>query len=129
MTSDSDRERLGELLSGLAPAEIPLLALDALAAGANCEIEGPVGVLRMKSLFARRERNSRNAGQHSVGFVDGVRALKAYSGTHCVIAHIDDRPRGGYFFQLFLTPDVSGVITCFGVKPVLPAKGASSESE
>ncbi|UOX85287.1 hypothetical protein MUY14_26220 [Amycolatopsis sp. FBCC-B4732] len=128
MTAGSDRERLTGLLSALKAAEIPALALDALAAGADCEIEGPVGLARMKSLFARRERNSRNAGQPSIGFAEGVRALEAYDGPHCVIAYINDQPRGGYFFQLFLTPDVSGVITCFGVKPV-PRKEAPAESE
>jgi hypothetical protein len=128
MTAGSDRERLAGLLSALESAEIPPLALDALAAGADCEIEGPVGMARMKSLFARRERNSRKAGQPSIGFADSVRALAAYDGPSCVIGYIDDRPRGGYFFQLFLTPDASGVITCFGVKPV-PRKKASSERE
>jgi hypothetical protein len=91
--------------------------------------EGRVGTLRMRSLFARRERDSRNAGQLPIWFADSVRALEAYEGLHCVIAYIDDRPRGGYFFQLFLTPDLSEMITCFGVKPVPEKKDAPSDIE
>jgi hypothetical protein len=128
VTAGSDRERLTELLAELGSAEIPVSAVGALAAGAGCEIEGPVGMARMRSQFARRERNSRNAGQTSIGFAESVRALEAYDEPSCVIAYIDDRPRGGYFFQLFLTPDLSGVITCFGVKPVHRGGDDSAES-
>ena len=74
-------------------------------------------------------RSIRSASSDSRSFADSVRALEAYEGLHCVIAYIDDRPRGGYFFQLFLTRDLSEMITCFGVKLVPEKKDAPSDVE
>ena len=53
----------------------------------------------------------------------GCRALRhpafhvpgAYPGVALTHAQIDDRSRECYFFEVFLTPDFSRVIACFGV--------------
>ena len=36
-------------------------------------------------------------------------------------AQIDDRPRGGYWFEVFLTPGFDRVIACFGVARSKPS--------
>ena len=113
-----ERERLEALLSEMGTVEIPMLAVAALVAGADFEVsDHPVGAARIRSLFGRRERTARRAGQPSVGFAESVHELGAYEGSHFVTGYIDDRPRGGYFFQLFLTPDQSSIVTCFGIRP------------
>ena len=107
--------RLDELLAE-AGTEASALAREALAAGTPPEFQNgtqPVGWMR--SLFSRRERLSRRSGQSSVGFETALRALGAYPGASRARATIDDRPRDRYFFELFLTPDFTSVVACFGV--------------
>ncbi|MEV4144028.1 hypothetical protein AB0J40_10195 [Amycolatopsis sp. NPDC049691] len=41
-------------------------------------------------------------------------------------AQIDDRPRGGYWFEVFLTPGFDRVIACFGV--ARPKAGAAEKA-
>ncbi|WP_326569400.1 hypothetical protein VSH64_48015 [Amycolatopsis rhabdoformis] len=101
-TSTVDREYLLALLSPLYPAEIPLSAVAALEAGAPCQIETPVETVRMRSSFVRWESLSRKAGREWVTHAHGIRELEAYEDLFGAFGHIDDRPRGGYYFQLFL---------------------------
>ena len=107
--------RLDELLAE-AGTEASALAREALATGTPAEFQNGTQPVRwMRSLFGRREHLSRRGGQGSVGFETALRALGAYSGASLARATIDDRPRDRYFFELFLTPDFTSVIACFGV--------------
>ncbi|MCR6484556.1 HEAT repeat domain-containing protein [Amycolatopsis sp. OK19-0408] len=108
----SPREHLTKLLAG----EVGSRALAALAAGAACDISDTAhAVEEWRSIFGRRERTSRRAGQGSIGFEAALRALGAYEGVALVSATVDGRPDGGFWFQLFLTPDLTRVVAGFGV--------------
>lgn len=92
------------------------LAREALAAGTPADVwEKVQPTSSTRSLYGRRENASRRAGQGSVDFEAALRALGAYPGEVLARAQIDDRSRGGYFFEVFLTPDFGRVIACFGV--------------
>ncbi|MEV4602484.1 hypothetical protein AB0K15_34450 [Amycolatopsis sp. NPDC049253] len=114
--STADQELLLAMLAPPRPAEIPTLVVAALDAGAPCVIEVPVGTLRMRSSYARWQSVAQEAGWPSIGFPEGAGQLDAYDRPLGAFARIDDHPRGGYYFQLFLTPDLSRPITGFGVK-------------
>jgi hypothetical protein len=107
--------RLGELLAE-AGSRACALAREALTTGAPTDFwEGTQPTSSTRSLYGRREHTSRRAGQGSVGFEAAVRALCAYRGAVLARAQIDDRSRGGYFFEVFLRPDFGRVVACFGV--------------
>ncbi|OXM61903.1 hypothetical protein [Amycolatopsis vastitatis] len=107
--------RLDELLAE-AGTEPCALAREALAAGTPAEFQnGTQPLVPMRSLFSRRENRSRRSGQGSVGFEAALRALGTYPGASLARATIDDRQRDRYFFELFLTPDLTRVVACFGV--------------
>lgn len=111
---DVDRERLAELLS-TAPGDVAASASEALAAGATFKLwPGASTAAEFRSVFRRRQRNALRAGQPSIGFAEGLRDLGAYEGVFLALGYVDDRPQGGYYFQLFLTPDLSRLITGFG---------------
>lgn len=123
-----ERERFEALFGDLGEGGVPALARGALQAGADYEVAGaPSRVDVLTSIFARRERTTRRAGQGSIGFADGVRELREHEGEELVLAHIDDRPRGGYYLQVFLTPDLSRIVACFGVERTSGWKGKDSE--
>ncbi|MFI5592978.1 hypothetical protein ACIA5G_48560 [Amycolatopsis sp. NPDC051758] len=108
-------EHLGELLAE-AGTEAAALAREALLAGTTADLPDRAGAAwAARSRYGRRERTSRRAGQGSVGFETALRALGAYPGVALTHAQIDDRSRERYFFEVFLTPDFSRVIACFGV--------------
>jgi hypothetical protein len=108
-------EHLGELLAE-AGTEACTLAREALTAGTAAEFPDSAGAAwAARSHYGRRERGSRRAGQGSVDFETALRALGAYPGVALTQAQIDDRARERYFFEVFLTPDLSRVIACFGV--------------
>ncbi|MEV8612798.1 hypothetical protein AB0383_33540 [Amycolatopsis sp. NPDC051373] len=114
---DSDRERLAELLS-VAPGEIAASAREAQVTGATFKLwPGASTASQFRSVFRRRQRNAFRAGRPSIGFAEGLRDLGAYEGVFLALGYVDDRPQGGYYFQLFLTPDRSRLVTCWGVKP------------
>ena len=108
-------QALGELLAE-AGTRAAALAREAMAAGIPADVwEEAQPASSTRSRYGRREYTSRRAGQCSIGFEPALRALGAYSGELLARAHIDDRARGGYFFEVFLTPDFDRVIACFGV--------------
>ena len=107
--------RLDELLAE-AGTEACALAREALAAGIPPDFRNGIHATQpTRSLFTRRERHGRRGGQGSVGFETALRALGAYPDASLAWATIDARPRDGYLFELFLTPDLARVIACFGV--------------
>lgn len=110
------RSHLVELLAG--DDEVRLLARAALAEGAGYEVEGeavPVG--RLASIFGRRQRAAQRSGQPSIGFQRALNELRLFEGGELALGFIDDRRRGGYYFQLFLAPSMRSVVACFGIKP------------
>ncbi|WP_086843923.1 hypothetical protein [Amycolatopsis kentuckyensis] len=125
-----ERERFEALFASRGEEGVPGLAREALQAGADYEVAAaPSRADVLTSIFARRARTTRRAGQGSIGFDEGVRELREYQGERLVLAHIDDRPRGGYYLQVFLTPDLSQIVTCFGVEPTSAGrKRTDSES-
>lgn len=109
------RDRVAALLAADAD-EACVRARTTLAAGAPCELEDSTeSVVPLRSIFGRRARNSRRAGQGSVGFETALRALGAYSGVALTTATVDGRADGGFFFKLFLTTDLTRIVACFGV--------------
>lgn len=108
-------ERLEELLAA-AGTETCGLAREALAAGTPPQFWDHVeSTVPTRSLYGRREHSCRRAGQGSIGFEAAVRALCAHPGATLARVQIDDRSRARYLFEVFLTPDFTRVIACFGV--------------
>jgi hypothetical protein len=66
-------------------------------------------------IFRRRERHTHRTGQASAGFAEAVAELEACPERELHLVFVDDRPAGGYWFSVFVTPDLRRVVTCFGV--------------
>ena len=62
-------------------------------------------------------RNIARTGQPSIGLAEAVADLEACQELELAIGYVDNRPLGGYYFQLFLTPAFEKVIACLGVRP------------
>lgn len=114
---DMERSQIdGLLVSG--SGNIFLLSRSALNAGAAFKVgDHAVPAEHLVSIYSRRERHAHRAGQPSIGFTQAVASLREYGKGEVVIGSIDDRPRGGYYFQLFLSQDLSRIVACLGVKP------------
>jgi hypothetical protein len=52
-----------------------------------------------------------------VGFSEAIADLQENGEREIAGGFIDDRPREGYYYQLFLSLDLSAVIACLGIKP------------
>lgn len=110
-----ERSRLTQLLAGGDAAR--LLSRSALTAGAGYEVwPEAVPAQRLLSIYERRERSTRRSGQPSIGFNEALVELRGYEGAELAIGFIDDRHRGGYYFQIFLNPGLTAIVACFGVK-------------
>lgn len=110
-----ERSRLIQLLAG--DGEVRLLSRSALSAGAEYEVwPEAVPAQRLLAVYERRERSVRRSGQSSIGFSDALDALRTYGGPELSIGFIDDRSRGGYYFQLFMEVDLEAVVACLGVE-------------
>ncbi|MGW4399864.1 hypothetical protein ACWEHA_31635 [Amycolatopsis nivea] len=108
------------------------LAADALARGAAWDEYGGEATFSLQSIFRRRCRIAAKAGQYSVGFEAAVHALNSWSERRLVLGAIDDRPRNGLVFQLFLNSESAAIVACFAIEPPAyrekfprPAAGAS----
>ncbi|PRX97987.1 hypothetical protein CLV72_105340 [Allonocardiopsis opalescens] len=94
------------------------LSRSALSAGATYQVwPETVPVQGLLSVYARRERSVRRSGQNSIGFAEAVSDLRDYRGSDVLIGFIDDRKRGGYYFQLFVEPAFARIVACLGVGP------------
>ncbi|GAA0976415.1 hypothetical protein GCM10009555_035900 [Acrocarpospora macrocephala] len=108
--------RLARLLAG--DDDVLALARAALAGGAAFEIwPGEVPTARLVSIYSRRRRTAERRGQPSLGFDSALDALTAYDGASAVLGYVDDRSRGGFYFQLFLAPSQNRMIACLAIKP------------
>ncbi|KUN33679.1 hypothetical protein AQJ30_32745 [Streptomyces longwoodensis] len=72
---------------------------------------------RLVGIYGRRERIAQRSGQPSIGFDRALEELRTFSGPELALGFIDDRGRGGFYFQLFFDPATMSVVTCFGIKP------------
>ncbi|MET9263859.1 hypothetical protein [Amycolatopsis sp. NPDC004079] len=93
------------------------LAADALAHGAVWEEYGSNVTASLSSIFRRRRRVAENAGQYSVGFESAVHTLNAWGGHRLVLGRIEDEPRSGLMFQIFLNSESDAIVACFGIEP------------
>jgi len=69
-------------------------------------------------IYSRRAKLIRKSEQIFLGMDEAVAALKEYPGTGVHIGYVDDRPAGGYFFQLFVAPTLDSIVACLAVGPV-----------
>ncbi|MEV4053797.1 hypothetical protein AB0J55_21610 [Amycolatopsis sp. NPDC049688] len=109
-----ERDELAALLTGR--EGVFALARSALDSGARLIGTDRPGVAESYwRIFRRRERHTHRTGQASAGFADAVADLEACPERELYLVFVDDRPAGGYWFSVFVTPDRSRVVACFGV--------------
>ncbi|WP_139140788.1 hypothetical protein [Streptomyces abyssalis] len=91
---------------------------EALASGSPFTVwEETTDTNRVASIYARREKHNRRIQQPSIGFTQAMHALKEFDEEELRIGYVDDRERGGFYFQLFLDAEAIKVIACLGVRP------------
>jgi hypothetical protein len=113
-----ERDQLDRLLAARGGEDAFFLARRALTAGAEFAIKpSAVASEHLASIYRRRERHARRAGQATVGFSEAIADLQENGEREIAGGFIDDRPREGYYYQLFLSLDLSAVIACLGIKP------------
>lgn len=111
-----ERMELAELLVG--DREVFRLCRAALTGGADFEIwVEPKSTQELASIYSRRMRTMNRTGQPSVGVAEAVTDLKTCAETELLIGYVDERPEGGYYFQIFLASSCKKVISCLGVRP------------
>lgn len=93
---------------------------DTLLRGAAFRIHpGAVGRRRLFHIYRRRERIARKKGRFSIGFARAVDDLGACRFDRLSIGDVrSETPR--CHFQLFLSPDRSQIVACFGIEPASP---------
>lgn len=97
--------------------EVESLCGQALTRGAPFEVwPEEVAAKKLLLIYARRERRVRQIGQESVGFTRAVEELQKYPDTSLKIGYVDDRANGGFYFQLFVSPDETDLVACLGVR-------------
>ena len=55
-------------------------------------------------------------GHPSIGFTQALDDLDGHDGARLVLGFVDDRPRDGYYFLLFLSADRAELVACLGIK-------------
>jgi hypothetical protein len=90
----------------------------ALSAGATFEVwDDLVSVDELLTIYKRRKRHTERSGQPSIGFPEALEALGAFQGRRISIGYVDDRPSGGFYFQIFVDLISPDLVACLGVKP------------
>jgi hypothetical protein len=109
------RAELAAVLSG--GGAVAESAREALTTGAAYEVwPGTSSADSLLSTYRRRSRHVERTGQPSIGFPEAVERLAASTADRLAIGYVDDRPRGGYYFQVFLDPTGPTLVACLGVK-------------
>ncbi|MGW0837334.1 hypothetical protein [Streptomyces prunicolor] len=109
------RDELVQAFHGESDAESQ--ARSALAAGAEFEIwPSRIPASRLHRTYARRFRISQGLDRPTLGFAETVEILAVSGDRELLIGYIDDRERGGFYYQLFLIPDPVTVVGCIGLK-------------
>ncbi|MEU2862657.1 hypothetical protein ACIQWL_42575 [Streptomyces mirabilis] len=107
---------LAELFVG--DREIIRLCRSALTGGADFKVwNEPPPTREIASIYSRRMRTMNRTGQPSIGVAEAVADLKACAETDLLIGYVDDRPTGGYYFQIFLMSSFEKAISCLGLRP------------
>ncbi|GAB2483315.1 hypothetical protein GCM10027187_58570 [Streptosporangium sandarakinum] len=110
-----ERDQLIRLLFG--GSETHSMCHDAVRSGAPYKIwDRKIPAGRLALIYGRRWRHVQRTGQPSIGFEEAVLALKSYAGDELMVGYVDDRFKGGYYFQIFLEPGCSEMVACLGVK-------------
>jgi hypothetical protein len=91
-------------------------AKNALISGAHFDLWlEPVPAVRLLGICSARKRNLQRRGKLTVGFTECIANLREMGERGLLVAYVNDRERGGYYFQLFLDPDPLKVVGCIGV--------------
>jgi hypothetical protein len=108
-----DRKEMSSMLSGLGPAAD--LCREDLAQGADLALlPGLVDKYELQDIYRRRALHLQ---EHDIASIGAFRAADDLDSTSCAQLALA-RVRGGasgYFFQLFLDPDLQSVVTCLAV--------------
>ncbi|MER5301680.1 hypothetical protein ABT039_19695 [Streptomyces lasiicapitis] len=100
-------------------SDVFLQAKGALAAGAVFEIwPGSIPAGRLHRTYVRRLHRAQALNRPSLGFEEAVASLASSGSQELLIGYIDDRERGGHYYQLFLTSDLARVVGCIGVQAI-----------
>jgi hypothetical protein len=107
----------GELLAAFElDTEAGGAARNSLISGAHFDLWlDPVPAVRLLGICSVRKRNLQRRGKRTVGFTETIASLRELGEQGLLVAYVNDRERGGYYFQLFLDPDSLKVIGCIGV--------------
>jgi hypothetical protein len=110
------RMDLVKLLEG--DGEAFRLCRSALTRGADFKVwVEPASTRDTASIYFRRMRTMSRTGQPSIGVAEAVADLRACTEAELLIGYVDDRPKDGYYFQIFMVPNFERVIACLGVRP------------
>ena len=97
-------------------SEAGVAAQNALVSGAHFDLWlDPVPAVRLLGICSARRRNLKRRGKLTVGFTECIATLREMGECGLLVAYVNDRERGGYYFQLFLEADPLKVIGCIGV--------------
>ncbi|RJQ70803.1 hypothetical protein D5S17_28645 [Pseudonocardiaceae bacterium YIM PH 21723] len=111
-----ERERLIRTLDRDIPAYLE--CRDALEAYAGFKVwSDPTAAGPLSATFSRRGRLVQRRGHPGIGITRAIVDLRTYQGGTLCLGYVDDRGRLGYYFQLFLTPELDTVVACFGFRP------------
>ncbi|MBD0741686.1 hypothetical protein [Streptomyces sp. CBMA152] len=96
--------------------EAGVAARNGLISGAHFDLWlDPVPAVRLLGICSVRQRNLQRRGKRTMGFAETIASLRELDEQGLLVAYVNDRERGGYYFQLFLDPDSLKVIGCIGV--------------
>ncbi|MCX4589117.1 hypothetical protein OG819_04950 [Streptomyces sp. NBC_01549] len=96
--------------------EAGVAARNALISGAHFDLWlDPVPAVEILGICSARKRNLQRRGKQTLGFTETLAILRQMGEQGLLVAYVNDRDRGGYYFQLFLDPDSLKVIGCIGV--------------
>jgi hypothetical protein len=110
-----NRQELADLLVGSSQAFT--LCRSALIGGAEFKVwSEATSTPSLVSIYSRRMRTIGRTGQPSIGLEDAVVDLRARVESELCLGYVDNRPGGGYYFQLFLNTDLTQVVACLGVR-------------
>ena len=112
-----DREELRELLAAEG-TEAGRLAADGLANGAEFDKFSSGHTVYFAALFGRRHRTVvPRSGQYTVGMAAAVATLKARREPRTMMGFVNDRPRSGLLFTVFMNLELTELVACFAIEP------------
>ncbi|MEV1049022.1 hypothetical protein [Streptomyces sp. NPDC049916] len=123
-----ERDELAELLRE--EEEVVRLCRAALLGGADFAVwADPVARDRLARVYSRRLRTTAKTGQPTLGFAEAVERLASSKEPEVWLGHVDDRPAGGYYYQLFLAPGGRRLVACLAVRRSADTPGRQHGSD